>query len=274
MHEADEPYALVDFLEAAPGQPTVTYGYDLAGRLTAANDNSSAIAAVSGSPASYATTLTYDVLNRPVGIGWSPAAAQSAPGAASVTFDHAYDATNRRVGQATTDDSWWSVPAGASSTSYSVNGLNQYTAVGGASPTYDDNGNLTFDGTFTYAYDSENRLTSIAQGGTPVASYAYDAQGRRKSRTVGSATTIYVTDADNRELLEYDGATGQPLRWHSFGLGIDEPLNRMELASATRATLIPDIQGSIVGELDAASGTLTIAGYQPDGENPALTAAG
>jgi RHS repeat-associated protein len=260
--------------KAAPGQPTVTYGYDLAGRLTAANDNSSAIAAVSGSPASYATTLGYDVLNRATSVGWTPAAAQTTPSAATVTFEHAYDATNRRVGQTTTDDAWWSVPSGASSTAYTANNLNQYTAVGGASPTYDDNGNLSFDGEFTYAYDSENRLLSIADSGTPVASYAYDAQGRRKSRTVGAATTIYVTDADNREVLEYDGSTGAVLRWHSFSLGVDAPLNRMEIAGATRATLIPDIQGSIVAELDASGGALTTTGFQTYGENPSLATAG
>jgi YD repeat-containing protein len=67
--------------------------------------------------------------------------------------------------------------------------------------------------------DAENRLTS-ASGPGIVPSYAYDAQGRRKSKTVNGATTIFVTDAGNREVLEYDGTTGvsrptrrrQPLR--------------------------------------------------------------
>ena len=36
-------------------------------------------------------------------------------------------------------------------------------------------------------------------------SYAYDAQGRRKRKTVNGITTLDVTDADNREVLEYDG---------------------------------------------------------------------
>jgi YD repeat-containing protein len=50
-------------------------------------------------------------------------------------------------------------------------------------PTYDGNGDLTFDGTFTYGYDPESRLIS-ASGAGNTASYAYDAQGRRKSKTV------------------------------------------------------------------------------------------
>src|ERR1044072_5670841 len=41
---------------------------------------------------------------------------------------------------------------------YAANGLNQYTAAGGASFSYDSRGNLTSDGTNTYSYDSENRL--------------------------------------------------------------------------------------------------------------------
>ncbi len=47
-------------------------------------------------------------------------------------------------------------------------------------PTYDGNGNLTYDGTFTYGYDAESRLISVS-GTSLTASYAYDAQGRRKS---------------------------------------------------------------------------------------------
>jgi len=43
-------------------------------------------------------------------------------------------------------------------------------------------------------------------------SYAYDAQGRRKRKTVNGVTTLYVTDADNGEVLEDDGTSGQGLR--------------------------------------------------------------
>jgi len=148
-----------------------------------------------------------------------------------------------RVGQTTTDTDWWSMPAAPESVGYAVNDLNQYTTVGGETPGYDDNGNLTDDGTFTYGYDAENRLVAVEEDSTPVAAYAYDARGRRKSRTVGEDTTVYVTDADDREVLEYDGSTGAVLRWHSYGPGLDEPLNRMEVAAGSRATLIPDIQG-------------------------------
>jgi RHS repeat-associated protein len=41
----------------------------------------------------------------------------------------------------------------------------------------------------------------------------------------------------------------------------------MNVASATRATFIPDIQGSFIGTLDATSGSLTKFGYQTYGES-------
>ena len=117
------------------------------------------------------------------------------------------------------------------------------------------------------SYDAENRLLSILQGSTAVASYAYDAQGRRKTKTVGSTTTVYVTDADNREVLEYTSSAGQVQRWYSYGAGLDEPLNQMNVALGTCGTLIPDIQGSILATLDSGSGGLSKAGYLAYGEN-------
>ncbi len=41
----------------------------------------------------------------------------------------------------------------------------------------------------------------------------------------------------------------------------------MNVASGTRATLIPDVQGSFIGALDASSGALTKYGYQSYGES-------
>lgn len=149
--------------------------------------------------------------------------------------------------------------------------MNQYTAVGSVTPTYDGNGDLTFDGTFTYGYDAENRMISVKQGSTPVASYAYDAQGQRKLKTVGSTTTIYATDADNREVLEYDGTSGQLQCWYSYGLGPTAVLNQMNVAAGTRETMIPDIQGSILATLDSGSGLLTKTGYRPYGDSASAT---
>jgi RHS repeat-associated protein len=204
-------------------------------------------------------------------LGWTPAATQTTPSSSSgVTFAHAYDANNRRIGQTASDNSWWSYPTTAANLGYTANSLNQYSAVGAVTPTYDGNGDLTYDGTLTYSYDAESRLTQIAQGASTVATYAYDAQSRRKSKTVGSTTTLYVTDADNGEVLEYDGTSGALGAWYAFGPGADGVLNRMNVTAASRQTMIPDIQGSIIGTLDS-GGVLSKAGYQAFGENPTTT---
>ena len=255
--------------KAAPGEATVSYGWDLAGRITSVGDTSGAITAPT-TTASYAANTTWDAMNRPRLVSWSPAATQTAPAASTVAFAQGYDSTNRRVSQTVTDNTWWSYPAAvAGSTAYTANNLNQYSAVGTVHPTYDGNGNLTFDGVFTYGYDAESRLTSVKRSASTAASYAYDAQGRRKSKTAGATTTIFVTDADNREVLEYDGSSGAVQRWYAFGQGPDAVINQMNVAAGTRETMIPDVQGSIIGTLDS-GGSLSKSGYQPYGENPAV----
>ena len=240
------------------------------------SDNAASITAAAAS-ASYAETMSYDALNHLTNANWSPTPAQTLPTITAVTFNYQYDATNRRISQMVTDKSWWNHPTTAGSISYTANHLNQYTAVGSASPTYDANGNLTSDGADSYCYDADSRLIEILSAGTcaspttVVASYAYDAQGRRKSKTVGSSTTIYVADADNREVLEYAGSSGAVSGWYAYAAGPNDVLNRMDVAGSGRQTLIPDIQGSIVASVDASTGALTKTGYQPFGENPSLS---
>jgi YD repeat-containing protein len=246
--------------------PVVTYSYDLLGRLKSASDAGATIPAAvppSGSSVTYASSYSYDALNRLTRVALDPVPAATAPSSGSVvTFGHTYNQANQRSGQTTTDNSWWSYPTATPSTvSYTADALNRYTAVRAVTPSYDGNGNLTSDGTFTLGYDTENRLVS-ASGAGNTASYAYDAQGRRKSKTVNGATTVFVTDADNREVLDYDGSNGQVLRWYAYGLGPNDVLGQVNVPAGTRATFIPDLLGSIIGTLDSA-GTLTKIGCAP-----------
>lgn len=151
------------------------------------------------------------------------------------------------------------------------NSLNQYTAVGSASPTSDGNGSLTFDGTYTFSYDPENRLVS-ASGAGNTASYAFDGRGWRKLKTVNGTTTISIIDADNREVLEYDGTSGAILRWYVYALGPNAVLNQMNVGASTRSTLLPDIQGSIAASMDSGTATLSPFGYQPYGSTASAPA--
>ncbi|HUM02066.1 MAG TPA: hypothetical protein VL084_07250, partial [Thermoanaerobaculia bacterium] len=73
----------------------------------------------------------------------------------------------------------------------SSDGINAYT--------WDANGsNLTRSGApgnFTFGYDPDNRLASIT--GAATASYTYDYQGRRATKTVGGVTSTYLYDGLN-----------------------------------------------------------------------------
>ncbi len=239
-------------------------------------DNGAPIPAISP-PANavvYSTAYSYNAMNRPTGVTFDPVPAPTLPSTASATsFDFGYNAANQRVSFAATDNGWIDYPTGpASTTSYTANSLNQYTAVGAVTPGYDGNGNLTSDGTFTFGYDAENRLTAASKTGTS-AVYAFDALGRRKGKsvTVGATTTttLFVTDADNREVLEYDAGTASILRWYAYGLGPNDVLSQAEVGAGARATPIPDILGSIAALMDAGSGTLTKYGYKPYGTSSA-----
>jgi len=123
--------------------------------------------------------------------------------------------------------------------------------------------NLTSDRTCTYGCDAEGRLTSVTPGTVTVATYAYDAQGRRKQKTVRSAATLIVTGGDNHEVLEYDGTTGAVQRCHAFGKGVAGAMNLV----GNRLTIILDIQGSVIATLRSEAGMPTAAGSPAFQEN-------
>lgn len=84
---------------------------------------------------------------------------------------------------------------------------------------------MTYDGTYYYYYDCENRLTDVNSANTRIASYKYDYKGRRVKKTVyGSpdVVTKYCYDGD-QIIAEYNGS-GTLLRKFIYGPGIDEPI--------------------------------------------------
>ncbi len=123
------------------------------------------------------------------------------------THSYAYDA----VGNRTTADL----------ISYTDNNLNQYATVNSVSFSYDDNGNLTSDGSNTYTYDEENKLLTTMNSANSV-SYQYDAFNRRVAKTINGTTTYYVYDADE-VVAEYD-STNTLQSEYIYGDSIDEVL--------------------------------------------------
>lgn len=143
---------------------------------------------------------------------------------------------------------------------YTPDGLNRYANVGGTSFSYDVRGNLTGDGSRTFGYDLENRLTSVS--GAASMSLQYDPAGRLLQTTAGGTTT-FLYDGD-RLTAEYNGAT--VLRRYVHGSGTDEPLVWYEGDVFTNKRWFhSDHQGSIIATSDNA-GAGTPYAYSAYGE--------
>src|SRR5438046_1947242 len=118
---------------------------------------------------------------------------------------------------------------------------------------YDSNGNtltsVTGSNTTTYAWDFENRLTSVTLPGTGgTVSFKYDPFGRRIYKSSSSGTSVYAHDLDN--LIEETNSSGAAVaRYAQSGL-IDEPLAM--LRSATTSYYDADGLGSVTSLSNAA----------------------
>lgn len=111
-------------------------------------------------------------------------------------------------------------------TQYTANNMNAYTALTGGqnmTPQYDDNGNMTSDGTHTYQYNYNNRLVSVDNGQT--ATYKYDALNRRIQKVVVEpveTTTNYYYCGD--QAIEERNANNAVQATYIFGISVDDVL--------------------------------------------------
>jgi YD repeat-containing protein len=154
---------------------------------------------------------------------------------AAVTSNYTYDAIYqlRQVTQAVaTTESYTYDPVGNRTASlgvlsYTNNASNELTATPGVTYTYDSNGNTLsktdLTGTTSYAWDFENRLTSVTLpgiGGT--VTFKYDPFGRRIYKSSSSGTSIFAYDGDN--LVQETNSSGAVVARYAQTQNIDEPL--------------------------------------------------
>ena len=151
--------------------------------------------------------------------------------------------------------------------SYVSNALNQYSSVGGTGFTYDNNGNLSYDGTYRYYYDCQNRLVDVNdQSDVQVASYAYDYKGRRMLKTVyGSpdVTTTYCYDGD-QVIAEFNGSS-TVVRMFVYGANIDEPVYIYD-ATGPQGYYHYDALGSVVALSDVSGNVAESYSYDVYGK--------
>jgi len=130
-------------------------------------------------------------------------------------IEYTYDAAGNRLTK----------KIGANTTNYIYNAANELTTVGETTYTCDKNGNLIDDGSKKYEYDFNNRLTTVRNksDNSVIATYTYDADGRRTSKTVGTTVIKYYYDGNStRVLYETDGNGALQVRY-IFGDG-DTPI--------------------------------------------------
>lgn len=170
--------------------------------------------------------------------------------ASNFTYDSIYELTQVTQGSSTTE-SYSFDPVGnrlssLGVSSYTNNSSNELTSTSTATYTYDNNGNtltkVDSTGTTSYAWDYENRMTSVTlpgSGGT--VSFKYDPFGRRIYKSSSSGTSIYAYDLQN--LIEETNSSGAVVSRYTQGVKIDEPLAM--LRSGTTSYYEADGLGSI-----------------------------
>ena len=126
---------------------------------------------------------------------------------------------------------------------------------------YDLNGNLATktegSDTWVYTWNAENRLTRVVLNGNEVASFSYDAKGRRVGKVANGVTHSYVYDDD--DIVEERLNPGGTVRYF-HGPGMDEWLG-MQDASGTVSYFTSDHLHSIVATTNAAGAVVATRQY-------------
>ncbi|HJQ97474.1 MAG TPA: RHS repeat-associated core domain-containing protein [Candidatus Polarisedimenticolaceae bacterium] len=242
------------------GQSSVSYQYDLADRLT---DVSTPVP-----PATTAqVTITPDTAGRR-GVVTLPN---------GVTMTYGYDLSSRlssihykkpdgsvlggltytrdAVGNVRVVGGQWprtGLPAAVSTASY--DDANRLVQWGATTLTHDANGNVdTVTGGWDYTWNAR-QLVGLT-GPSVDASFAYDALGRRRLRTVNGTVTTYQADGLNLAKTVTGGAITRLLE----GLGLDEHFARITASGTT--SFLTDQLGSTIALMDGAQPPAVTAQY-------------
>jgi RHS repeat-associated protein len=132
--------------------------------------------------------------------------------------------------------------------------------------TYDTRGNRTAAGTTTLTYDQANRLTSYV--GATTATYAYDGDGLRQSKTTSGSTSQFLWDVHaGLPLLLQDGPSASPV-YYVYGPG-GRPLE--QITGSTVLWLHHDQLGSTRLVTDSVGASQRAYSFDPYGNLIAST---
>ena len=159
---------------------------------------------------------------------------------------------------------------------YTANSLNQYTLVNAIVPTYDVDGNMLTNGSWTYTWNGENRLTT-ATDGTKTLTFAYDYAGRRISKQVSEGTTpikhIRFVYDKYKLIEELDALNNNALlhqyTWQPESVGLDVPLT-LKIGADTYY-YHTDANKNIIALTDSTGNVVNTYRYSPFGQVVAST---
>jgi RHS repeat-associated protein len=187
----------------------------------------------------------------------------------------AYDLAGNRQSETGTGTTTYST---ANTNANAHGSLNQYESITGtngeASLSYDADGNLTQDGTWTYAYDGENRLKQMTKSGQTL-TFTYDYMNRRIRKTVtgssASDTKFLWSGWKLAADLSADGFTvNRVFVWgpdfsdaHGNAGGAGSLLAQISGTSISYA--VPDVLGNIVGYANGSGSMIAAVEYSPYG---------
>ena len=121
--------------------------------------------------------------------------------------------------------------------------------------------------TYTYTYNAADQLASV-QGPNGAASYTYDGDGQRITRSTAAGQTIYVRDPQGEVIAEYSGTTGALLAEYVYLDG--QRVCRINLnsqgAETGRAYYHADMLGTPVAETNESGQLLVRSEYYPFGD--------
>ncbi|WP_457352721.1 RHS repeat-associated core domain-containing protein [Roseateles sp. P5_D6] len=264
-------------------QPTLTYTWDNADRLTLITQ---AAGASNGNQAQ-TVAFQYDDANRPTKTTYTGGMSVNttytdagevktlkylkADGSVIAQGGYTYDLAGRRTG-VSGDLANFIGTQGPDITDASYNAANRLLTWGGKTFSHDLNGNMTGDGVTTYTWDARDQLVGVNDTMTN-AGFKYDSQGRRVSRTLGSATTAFNYDGDNFiQELDALGRSGN-IRANLITGGIDQHFMRQTTVNAqpSLSWVMAEANNSTVVQADGAGNVQKSFQYTPYGSPIATT---
>ena len=247
-----------------PDSYYVTYEYDAAGNPSVVRENGTTAIA----------TFTYSTLNRPSGISRGNGTATSytydaaarlltlgqdlSSTGSDLNLGFAWSPVSQVVSETRSNDNYAWTGHYNVARSYSTNNLNQYTAAGATSFSYDARGNLTQSGSSSYTYSLSNYLLTA-----PSTTLSYDPLGHLK-RVQGSSATRFLYDGDALVLETND--SGTVLRRYVHMPSTDAPLLWYEgSGTSDKRWLHADARGSVIAVSNASGAAVGVNAYDEYG---------